>query len=424
MSEPTAPTHSVYGDRGPGAPGFVADPYTLYADLRRGGPLHEMADGGVWWAISHAGVSHVLSDRHFAKRLAGHNPLLTQMRAAGLADATPQDVAAADRPLLLRSMLLSDPPDHTRLRGLVNQAFVPRVVDDLEPRIRAIAADLLAAAADRAETDLVADYAFPLPATVIAELLGVPAADHARFQTWSEAIALSLDATQPADVHARGTQATMALGAYFVQLIAARRQTPRDDLLTALLAAEEAGDRLDAAELISMCVLLLVAGHETTKNLIANGVLTLLRHPDQLALLRRRPELVPQAVEELLRYESPVQRTARVAAADVDVEGRRLPAGSVVVAVLGAANRDPAVFADPDRLDVTRVANPHLAFGRGIHFCLGAPLARLEGRVALETLLRRHPAIELSRPSADWSANSLIRGLRTLHVSLGPAAGC
>lgn len=445
---PAGVPRSSYAEGGPGTTQFLADPYAFYAGLRGRGALHFFPDRGVWWAISHAGTVQVLTDRRFVKhRDAGELPEGRPGAvaiAAGTADSAPKLAAGTEgvgpglpagtqpegRPdgptLAIRglgalpdSMLFLDPPDHTRLRALVNKAFTPTVVERLEPRIRALTNALLDDMAAGPDADLVADFAFPLPAAVIAELMGVPLSDRAQFREWSEAIALSLDVTQPAAVHERGGAATRELATYFADLLRERRRSPRPDLLSGLLAVEEQGDRLQAGELLAMCILLLVAGHETTKNLIANGTWTLLHHREATAALSACPERFPSAVEELLRFESPVQRTARVTSAEVTIAGITLPPGAFVVAVLGAANRDPAVFTDPERLDLLRSENPHVAFGRGIHFCLGAPLARLEGRVALETLWARFPQLEARSPTPDWSDNTLIRGLRSLPVRTG-----
>lgn len=268
--------------------------------------------------------------------------------------------------------------------------------------------------------DLIGDLAFPLPVIVISELLGVPAADRDRFRRWSLDIARSLDAialpVEP-EVIERGNAARRALVGYFRDLIAERRQRPQADLLTALIAAEEQGDTLTEGELLATCVLLLVAGHETTVNLIGNGVLALLRHPGELRKLRAEPGLITSAVEELLRYDSPVQRTGRLAATDVELGGKVIPKGALLSAVLGAANRDPAHFPEPDRLDITRHDNRHLAFGWGIHFCLGAPLARVEGQVAIGALARRLPALALATERPEWRESSALHGLKALPVT-------
>jgi len=272
--------------------------------------------------------------------------------------------------------------------------------------------------------DVIADLAYPLPVTVICEMLGVPAGDRDTFRQWSLDIARSLDAillpTDP-EVVTRGNAARRALENYFRGLIAERRTRPQADLLTALIAAEEQGDTLSEGELLATCVLLLIAGHETTVNLIGNGLLALLRHPDQLRRLRDDPALIQTAVEELLRYDSPVQRSGRIPNTDVEIGGKTIPKGSLVSALIGAANRDPAQFPDPDRLDVGRSDNRHIAFGWGIHFCLGAPLARVEGQIAINTLLRRKSALALATESPQWRESSALRGLKALPVSLESA---
>jgi len=268
--------------------------------------------------------------------------------------------------------------------------------------------------------DVIADLAYPLPVTVICEMLGVPLEDHDAIRGWSSDIARSLDAIgllADPDVVKRGGDARRALGEYFRRLLPERRRNPQADLLSLLIAAEEQGDRLNEGELLAMCMLLFIAGHETTVNLIGNGLLALLNHPDQLGQLRDDPALIPVAVEELLRYDSPVQRTARITNADVEIQGRQIPTGSMVVAAIGAANRDPSHFVDPDRLDIARADNRHVAFGFGIHFCIGAPLARVEGQIALATLLRRMPTIALETTTPDWRESSTLRGLKTLPVS-------
>jgi pimeloyl-[acyl-carrier protein] synthase len=321
---------------------------------------------------------------------------------------------------LPRSMLFRDPPDHTRLRALVSKAFTPRVIEHMRAHIQEIVDRLLDRVQPAGAMDVIADLAYPLPVTVICEMLGVPLTDHESIRDWSADIARSLDAIGlPSDVEIveRGRVARRAIGDYFRRLVPRRRADPQNDLLTGLIAAEEQGDKLSEGEVIAMCVLLFIAGHETTVNLIGNGLLALLRHPEQLGRIQRDPALVTGAVEELLRYDSPVQRTARITSADVELGGRTLPAGSMVVAALGAANRDPAQFADPDRLDVNRRDVRHISFGYGIHFCLGAPLARVEGQIALGTLLRRAPRLALAETSPEWRESSVLRGLKRLRVT-------
>jgi cytochrome P450 len=324
------------------------------------------------------------------------------------------------------SFLVRNPPDHTRMRRLVSKAFTPRMIARLAPRIERLVDDLLdgALAAERAPAgrdgvDLIEALAYPLPVTIISELLGVPATDHERFQAWSHALARGLDPDflLPADVRARQRTARAEFADYFRDLAAWRRDHPAEDLLSALVAVEEGGDGLTEQELIVTCTLLLVAGHETTVNLIGNGTLALLRNPDALARFRADPAIAPNAVEELLRYDSPVQLTVRLALADAEVGDQPISRGEVVLALIGAANRDPAAHPDPDRLDLAREPSRHLAFGQGIHFCLGAPLARLEGQLALRHLLARAPRLRLAAEPV-WKENLVLRGLERLPVRL------
>jgi cytochrome P450 len=289
----------------------------------------------------------------------------------------------------------------------------------MRPRIQAIVGSLLDQAVERGSMDVVGDMAYPVPITVICDLLGVPESDRALFREWSADVALSLDPMMSADVLARTNEAIAGFTEYFTGLVAARRTDPGEDLLTALIAAEDEGRSLTQDELLAMCILLLVAGHETTVNLISNGMLALLRNPEQLARLRDDPSLIRTGVEELLRYDSPVQLSARIPLEDVDIGGKRVLKGQHVVALNGAANRDPAQFPDPDSLDLGRRDNRHLAFGGGIHFCLGAPLARVEGQVAIGELVRRAPKIELAEESLEWRETVTLRGLKRLPVAFG-----
>lgn len=386
-------------------PGFIADPYPAYARLREEDPVHRSPMG--FWVLSrYDDVVGLLRDPRFGR---GGFDQLFQARFGE---------AGFDM-----SMLFRDPPDHTRLRALVSKAFTPRVVEQMRGHIQEIVDGLLDRVQGAGRMDVIADLAYPLPVTVICEMLGVPTGERDRFRAWSLDIARSLDAialpTGP-EVIERGRAARHALADYFRVLIAERRAAPRPDLLSDLIAAEEQGDRLSEGELMSTLILLLVAGHETTVNLVGNGTLALLRHPAELGRLRADPGLVESAVEELLRYDGPVQRTGRIAAADVDIAGTAIPAGALVTGLIGSANRDPAHFADPDRLDVGRTDNRHLAFGWGIHFCLGAPLARLEGQLAFGTLLRRLPDLALDTTEPRWRVGSVLRGLEALPVRFTP----
>ncbi len=385
-------------------PEFLADPYPTYHRLRAEDPVHRNPLG-FWVLTRYEDVVAVLRDPRFLKE-----PMVAAVAARfGIAPGT-----------IGLSMLDRDPPDHTRLRSLVSKAFTPRVVEGLRPRIQHIVDGLLDRATTAGGIDLIEEFAYPIPVVVICELLGVPVADHERFKEWSLDLARGLDAVMlPVDseVARRSGASRHALSGYFRELIAECRASPRDDLLSALIAAEEAGDKLSENELLATCTLLLVAGHETTVNLIGNGTLALLRHPDQLRRLRENPALIASAVEELLRYDGPVQRTARMGNADATIGGRTISQGEMVMPFIGAADRDPAQFPDPDRLDITRSDNRHIAFGWGIHFCLGAPLARVEGQIAINTLVQRLPKLALATDKPEYRQSLTLRGLAALRVA-------
>jgi pimeloyl-[acyl-carrier protein] synthase len=397
-----ASTQAVFN---PLMPEFHSNPYPFYRALREEDPVH-LSPLGFWVCTRYDDAVMILRDPRF-----GREGMAKLMEARlGLT----QDTSRA------RDMLFQDPPDHTRLRALVSRAFTPRVVEVMRPHIQEIVDGLLNRVGGARAMDVIEDLAYPLPVTVICEMLGVPAADQDIFKTWSTDIARSLDAAiLPADSDAipRGRDARLGLADYFRSLIATRRKDPKPDLLSALIAAEEEGNKLSEGELVSTCMLLLIAGHETTVNLIGNGLLALLQHPDQLRALRDDPGLIQTGVEELLRFDGPVQRTGRMTTAEVEIGDKRIPRDAVVVSVIGAANRDPKQFADPDRLDVSRKDNRHIAFGFGIHFCLGAPLARLEGQIALGTLLRRMPKLALVSDVPKWRESSTLRGLKSLPVT-------
>ncbi|WP_336207482.1 cytochrome P450 [Nonomuraea sp. LPB2021202275-12-8] len=368
-------------------PAFVREPYRRYAEIRQGDALLRTR-AGLLVATTHELCSAVLRSPRF-----GHGD-------------GPARNGGSDQPV--KSFLAMDPPDHTRLRGLVSKEFTPSMVKRLRPRIEAITAELIASLPD--EADLLTGFAYPLPVMVISEMLGVPAEDHERFRGWSETLARGLDPIVPPELAARTERDRQEFRAYFRSLIALRRERPGDDLLSALAQVEE----LTEPELLATCVLLLVAGHETTVNLIANGVLNLVRH-ETLASAAERPK---EVVEEVLRYDPPVQLTMRVALEDTELAGTPVPAGTHVLALIGAANRDPAAFPDPDRFDVDRAPGRHLAFGLGIHFCLGAPLARLEGEIALRALAEAAPKLELTEPEPPYKRNIVLRGLACLPVRL------
>jgi cytochrome P450 len=385
-------------------PAFVADPYPTYHRLRAGEPVHH-SPLGFWVLTRYDDVVMALRDPRLAK------------------EAIAAFVAArfgAPVPAMGLSMLDRDPPDHTRLRSLVSKAFTPRVVEGLRPRIQQIVDGLLERARGAGGMDLIEEFAYPIPVIVICEMLGVPVEDHERFKGWSLDIARGLDSVllpPDSEVPRRSIASRNALANYFRELIARRRASPRADMLSALIAAEEAGDKLSENELLATCILLLIAGHETTVNLIGNGTLALLRHPDQLRRLRDNPALIGSAVEEVLRYDGPVQRTARIPSEDVVIGGQTIGKGEMVMPFIGAADRDPAQFPEPDRLDITRTDNRHIAFGWGIHFCLGAPLARVEGQIAINTLVQRLPKLELATAAPEFRQSLTLRGLKSLPVS-------
>src|SRR5512144_947924 len=376
-----------------------------------GGASHPVRQGslGEWYLTRYDDVLMVLRDpERFSSRLVGRRQYEELIRRA-------PDIALN---VFDTSMARVDPPDHMRLRKLASKAFTPRTVERLRPRVEQLVDELL----DRVEPEsfeLIRDFAEPLPVTVIAELLGVPASDRELFRGWTRDLVDNPGLTIDDPERLRRSQEVMReLDTYIGGLVADRRRQPREDLIGALVAAEEEGDRLTEPELIGVCVLLLIAGHETTVNLIGNGMLALLRHPDQLRRLRTDPSLTESAVEEMLRYDSPVQGQLRAVTQDLKLRDVTLRRNDVVIPMFGAANRDPEVFPNPNEFDIGRTDNRHLAFGQGIHFCLGAPLARLEAHIAIPALLRRFPAIELRTERPRWRLSWIARGLEELPLAV------
>lgn len=396
-----------------GSSSFKAAPYAFWAKLRDLEPAHRirLRNGATAWLVSrYQDAVAVLADRRFAK-----DPL----KAKGDDSAKPPWLPGPLR-ALSRNMLDLDEPDHRRLRSLVQKAFTPHVVEAMRPRIESIAAELLDAIERRPDdgADLIGDYAAPIPVTVIAELLGVARRDRRRFQRWSN----DLVAADTSAWHKlRAIPSGLAFILFLRRLIRQRASAPGDDLLSRLIEVHEAGDRLSADELLAMCFLLLVAGHETTVNLIGNGILTLLEHPEEMRRLRNDPALIPSAVEEMLRYSSPLQlATERYATAPVPIGGVTIPRGAMVYVALASANRDEQAFASASELRPDRQPNRHLAFGHGIHYCLGAPLARLEGQIAIRLLLDRFSEIHLSRSIVElrWRRGLVLRGVESLPVAV------
>jgi cytochrome P450 len=412
---PLATTHGAAPDLA--SPRFKANPYPFYARLRADAPVWHTTVLGrrpAWLMTRYDDVVGILKDERFVKNRL--KAVAEEQTAAG------PWIPSFLKPLE-RNMLDLDAPDHSRLRALVHQAFTARLVERLRERIQSLTDELLDAAQAQSTDgtlDLVSVYALPLPSIVIADLLGVPASDRRRFHRWSSALATISTAGDMlwAVPHA------WAFMRYVRQLVARRRTDPQDDLITALLQAEASGDTLSEDELLAMVVLLLIAGHETTVNLIASGTLALLEYPDERERLRRDPALIKPAIEELLRFTSPVDiATERYSSEDVTLAGTTIPRGGLVLAAVGSANRDEHQFPNPETLDLDREPNRHLAFGQGMHYCLGAPLARLEGQIAISTLLRRMPDLRLAvaPESLRWRRGLILRGLEALPVTLQKA---
>ena len=386
---------------------FVAYPYDVYAALREHAPVTWFAPTGQWLVSRHDDVNALLRDRRLGRTY--------------LHVATHEEMGRPPDPdhltpfwrVIRDGMLDREPPDHTRLRRLVSQAFTPRRVEALRPTVQRLADGLADAFVADGGGDLIAAVAEPLPVSVIAEMLGVPEADRHLLRPWSADICGMYELNPGREAADRAVRACEEFSAYLRGLAAARRRQPRDDLVTALTAVEG----LSEDELVGTCVLLLNAGHEASVNVAGNGWWALFRNPDQLDALRADPALLPRAVEELMRYDTPLQMFERWVLTDIEVRGQRIPRGSEVALLFGSANHDPAVFADPERLDVTRRDNPHISFGAGIHFCLGAPLARIELAASFGAMLARAPKLRPVR-EPEWKPGYIIRGLRALDVEV------
>jgi len=395
-------TYDIFGDL------TRNDPYPLYRQMRDEAPVH--FDGWAWNLTRHADVLLAFSDPRFASD------------RFGTPDWLEPDEARRVKPLYDVTnlfMLFMDPPDHTRLRSLVAQAFSARMVESVKPKIQTAVDELLDRVAPSGQMDVIADLANPLPGIVIAEMLGVPKEDQPRFKDWANDYARFLGTLgDNPDLREAANRAVIELSDYIREVAAQRRAEPRDDLITALVQAEAEGERLTHDELVATCFLLLFAGNETTTNLIGNGTLTLLRNSDAHQQLRENPSLIRTAIEEFLRWESPVQLTGRLVIEDLEIGGQRVLAGQSVRTILGAANRDPSQFDNPETFDITRRPNRHIAFAHGIHFCLGAPLARAEGQIAVNTLVQRFPALAATTNEVEWQRNHVFRALASLPVTL------
>jgi cytochrome P450 len=402
MSVSTTTTGAPYGFDLQ-SPEYLANPYPFYARLRAEAPVAFIEPR--WILTRYEDVATILRNPVFGR--GGYDDII--LRAFG-----PGPLHAS----FTRWMLFMDPPNHTRLRSLATRAFTPRAVEQMRLAIQRLVDQLLDTVERDGGGDLIASFAYPLPVLVICELLGVPPDDRDEFRTWSDSLGRALQLTRATpEIVAAGNEAADRLTEYFRDLVAEHRGQPHDDLLGALVVAEDEHGRLTEDELLATAVLLFFAGHETTVNLIGNGALHLLREPEQWQLLRDDPALARNAVEEVLRFDSPVQLVGRVALADAEIDGIPIAAGQMVTGMLGGANRDPARFPDPDRLDIRRADTQHLSFAAGAHYCLGAALARLEGEIAFTTLTRRFPTMRLATETLTWRQNLVLRGLQTLRVS-------
>ncbi|MDO0913123.1 cytochrome P450 [Streptomyces sp. DT2A-34] len=395
----------------PWDPAFLADPYPAYAELRARGRVHWFEPTNQWLVPHHADVSALLRDRRLGRTYQHRFSHEDFGRDAPPAEHEPFHT------LNDHGMLDLEPPDHTRIRRLVSKAFTPRTVERLKPYVANLAGELVERLVEAGGGDLLADVAEPLPVAVIAEMLGIPESDRAPLRPWSADICGMYELSPSEETAAKAVRASVEFTEYLRELIAERRKEPGDDLISGLIAAHDEGDRLTEQEMISTCVLLLNAGHEATVNATVNGWYALFRNPDQLAALRADHCLVPSAVEELMRYDTPLQLFERWVLDDIEIDGTTIPRGSEIAMLFGSANHDPAVFADPERLDLTRKDNPHISFSAGIHYCIGAPLARIELAASMTALLERTPTLRLTA-EPERKPNFVIRGLEGLQVEV------
>lgn len=388
---------------------FNQNPYPVYHLLRREAPVYWSDAWGCWLLTRYDDITWTLQDYQ----------TFTSLGRLTASMDLPEPLWEKAQPLVRhysQGLINVDPPDHTRMRKLVHLAFTPRAIRKMEAYIEDIVGRLIDARIDRGEMDVIWDFSYPLPVTVIAEMMGIPVEDHPKFKAWSREIVAFMATPKPSPaVLLKSQDALLSMQQYFRDIYAKRRRQPEDDLITALVLAELEGDKLSEEEMVSSCVTILIGGHETTTYLIANGLYALLQHPEQMKLLRDNPALQPTATEEFLRYEGPFQRNRRIATRDVEIGGMLVEKGQLIMQFLGAANRDPAQFSQPDALDIRRSPNKHLAFGYGPHFCVGAPLGRLEASIAIRSLLRRLRNIRLASDSLEWNS-ALFRGLKSLPI--------
>ena len=394
------------------SPDFYANPYPIYHQLRDADPVHWSDAWNSWVLTRYDDVTATLRDFSRFSNVGRIDLFLEQLPENGRGKLGPL------KGHFSRAITHLDPPDHTRIRKLLKTVLSTRLVQSMRPRIEALVDELISKVKDAGRMDVISDFAYPLPAIVLGEMLGIPPEDRDQYERWSDDIGVGLVGTGRAalDNVERARQSLYELTHYLRPLVTERRQQPRNDLISSLIAIEVRGDRLTESELFSTCITLILAGHGTTTNLIGNGLLALLRHPDQLEILRNDPALIEVAVEELLRYDSPLQRIWRMATEDVEIGGNQILKGQIVLPTMGAANRDPAEFSEPDRLNIRRRDNPHVALGTGIHLCVGGPLARVQGAIAINALLQRLPSLQLETEALELEANLFHRGLKSLPV--------
>ena len=396
----------------PWSPDFVADPYPAYAELRARGRVHYFEPTNQWLVPHHADVSALLRDRRLGRTYQHRFTHEDFGRTAPPPEHEPFHV------LNDHGMLDLEPPDHTRIRRLVSKAFTPRTVEQLKPYVHGLADDLVSRLVAAGGGDLLTDVAEPLPVAVIAEMLGIPESDRAPLRPWSADICGMYELNPSEETAAKAVRASVEFTEYLRELTEARRSNPGEDLVSGLIAAHDEGDRLTEQEMISTCVLLLNAGHEATVNATVNGWWALFRNPDQLAALRADHSLVPTAVEELMRYDTPLQLFERWVLDEIEIDGTTIPRGAEIAMLFGSANHDPAVFTAPEKLDLTRTDNPHISFSAGIHYCIGAPLARIELAASMSALLEKAPTLRLAAEPVR-KPNFVIRGLAGLGVEVG-----
>ena len=387
---------------------FLNNPYPIYAALRSEAPIFYCKKGKYWVVTSYQLANEITKDLRFGKRLERWKHISPIAR---ILPGTAHLIKTR-----ANWMLNENPPTHTHLRSLVNKAFSPKIIQQMREHVQRIADRFIDKALPNGKMEFISEFAFLLPITVIAEMLGIPGEDHEKFKDWSHEMTQTLEPGYSISTLNKANKANDDLMNYFKPLVEERRKNPKSDLISALVMAEENGDSLSEADILGNLVLMLVAGHETTVNLIGNGLLWLLKSPEQLALLRANPENMETAVEEMLRYDSPVQTVKRIIEEDMEYHGKQLKKGDMVVIYIGACNRDPAIFPDPDRFDITRKENKHLAFSSGIHHCLGASLARMEGQIAISTMLNRLPNLRLAEQEFEYKRPFNLRGVKEMHL--------